>query len=169
MAPRWLRGMAGWICCLLWLPAAAAAQTRPIEGHENWKLGMTMAEALAAEPRAESHDCGEAVCLRYADRRFATAVIAVSGRFGAADALDVIIVTMAVKPGNNRCQQLSARLAAFYTAAHGETMPLSEEGLQDRRARHDQHPCRGCLPPRGIGSAPMLSRTARAADSPDFG
>lgn len=127
MAPRWLRGMAGWICCLLWLPAAAAAQTRPIEGHENWKLGMTMAEALAAEPRAESHDCGEAVCLRYADRRFATAVIAVSARFGAADALDVIIVTMAVKPGNNRCQQLSARLAAFYTAAHGETMPLSEE------------------------------------------
>jgi len=41
--------------CLLWLAAAPAlADTRPIEGHENWKLGMTLAEAEAAEPRAEA-------------------------------------------------------------------------------------------------------------------
>ena len=30
-------------------------------------------------------------------------------------------------PGDNRCKRISAQLAAFYTAAHGETMPVSQE------------------------------------------
>jgi hypothetical protein len=50
LSARWASALAA---CLLWLPPLqAAAQTRPIEGHENWKLGMTQAEALAADPRA---------------------------------------------------------------------------------------------------------------------
>jgi len=121
-----LRKAAAVSVCLLWV-FPAAAQIRPIEGHENWKLGMSTAEALAAEPRAEQRDCDGATCLHYADRRFASAEIAVSARFNAADRLDVIIVTMAVKPGDNRCLRLAAQLAAFYTAAHGETLPLSGE------------------------------------------
>lgn len=129
MNRQYLRKTAACGVCLLGLiPAAALAETRPIEGHENWKLGMSTAEALAAEPRAEQHDCDGASCLHYADQRFAaSADIAVSARFDAADRLDVIIVTMAVKPGDNRCLRLSAQLAAFYTASHGETLPLSGE------------------------------------------
>lgn len=118
------------VACLVFLTLAPAAaqDVRPIEGHENWKLGMSMAEALAAEPRAERRDCGDATCLHYADRRFASAEIAVSAHFdAAADALDVIVITMAVKPGDNRCQRLYAQLAAFYTAAHGETLPVSQD------------------------------------------
>lgn len=121
-----------WLCapalCLLWLlPLQAAAQTRPIEGHENWKLGMTRAEALAAEPRAEPIACDEDDCLRYSDHRFASAEIAVSAHFTEADVLDVIVVEMAVKPGENLCRRLYAQLAAFYTSAHGQTAPISQD------------------------------------------
>lgn len=107
-------------------PLPAAAQTRPIEGHENWKLGMSMEQAQAAEPRAERHDCGEGTCLHYADQRFPSADIAVSAHFNGDDAMDVIIVTMAVKPGDNLCKKLYAQLAAFYTSAHGNTLPVNE-------------------------------------------
>jgi hypothetical protein len=128
MSRRHARRAAALAICLCWLPlAAAAAPIRPIEGHENWKLGMTLAEALAAEPRAARHDCAEAACLHYADQRFASAEIAVSARFDDTDALDVIIVTMTVKPGDNRCKRLYGQLAAFYTSAHGETLPVSPE------------------------------------------
>jgi hypothetical protein len=114
--------------CVLWLAAAPAlADTRPIEGHENWKLGMTLAEAEAAEPRAERRDCAGATCLLYADERFATTEVDVSARFDAAEMLDVIVVIMKPQPGGNRCKRISAQLAAFYTAAHGETMPISAE------------------------------------------
>jgi len=109
-----------------WSPAAAQ-EVRPIEGHENWKLGMTLAEALAAEPRAARHACAESTCLHYADRRFPTAEVAVSAHFDAAETLDIIVITMDVKPGDNRCQRVYAQLAAFYTAAHGETLPVSRE------------------------------------------
>lgn len=121
--------MAAATACLLWLPAATAAaqDARPIEGHENWKLGMTLAEALAAEPRAEPRNCADSTCLHYADRRFPTADIVVSAHFTAAEILDVIVITMDVKPGDNRCQRVYAQLAAFYTAAHGETLPVSRE------------------------------------------
>ncbi len=123
-----LRGLAGVVVCLLGLaPAAALGETRPIEGHENWKLGMTLGEALAAEPRAERRDCDGTACLHYADQRFASAEIDVSARFNDAERLDLIVVTMAVQPGDNRCLRLAAQLAAFYTAAHGETLPLSSE------------------------------------------
>ena len=128
------------VFCLMGLPLAGAAaqtgaqtgtqtgpQTRPIEGHENWKLGMTLAEAQAAEPRARQSACAEATCLHYADQRFSSAQIGVSARFNDTDALDVIIVSMAVKPGDNRCKRLYVQLAAFYTAAHGETLPVSPE------------------------------------------
>ena len=112
--------------CLL--PAATAqAGTRPIEGHEKWKLGMTKAEALAAEPRAEPKDCPGGTCLHYADERFPTAAVDVSARFAEDDFLDVIVVVMKPQPGDNRCRRISAQLAAFYTAAHGETMPVSGE------------------------------------------
>jgi hypothetical protein len=117
----------GLALCLAWLPAATArAQTKPIEGHENWKLGMTLAEALAAEPRAERHACQEATCLHYDDQRFATAEVDASARFDGNDFLDVIVVIMKPQPGDNRCRRIAAQLAAFYTAAHGETMPVSE-------------------------------------------
>ena len=124
------------VFCLIGLPLAGAAaqpgtqpgtQTRPIEGHENWKLGMPLAAAEAAEPRAKRSDCAEAICLHYADERFPSAQIGVSSRFNDADALDVIIVSMAVKPGDNRCKRLYVQLAAFYTAAHGDTLPVSPE------------------------------------------
>jgi hypothetical protein len=117
-----------WVLCLIWLPLAPAwGQTRPIEGHEYWKLGMSMAEARAAEPRAEPHDCDESICLHYADKRFATAEIVVSAHFTSSGTLDVILITMTPDPSDNRCIRLSAQLAAFYTAAHGETMPVSPE------------------------------------------
>ena len=120
-----LHRLIGGLLCLA--PTFASADIRPIEGHENWKLGMTQAEALAAEPRAEPHDCESAYCLHYADERFASAEIDVSARFNAADSLDLIIVTLAVQPGDNRCLRLATQLAAFYTAAHGETLPISGE------------------------------------------
>lgn len=121
--------MAAVMACLLWLPTAPAAaqDVRPIEGHENWKLGMNLAEALAAEPRAERRSCADSTCLHYADRRFPTADIAVSAHFSAAEVLDIIVITMNVKPGDNRCRRVYAQLAAFYTAAHGETLPMSRE------------------------------------------
>lgn len=103
-----------------------AADTRPIEGHENWKLGMTKAVAQAAEPRAEPKECDGGTCLHYADERFPTAEVDVSARFAEGDFLDVIVVTMKPQPGDNRCRRIAAQLAAFYTAAHGETMPVSE-------------------------------------------
>lgn len=122
------RRLAGAMVCLLGLaPAAAFGETRPIEGHENWKLGMTLGEALAAEPRAERRDCDGATCLHYADQRFASAEIDVSARFDDAERLDLIVVTMAVQPGDNRCLRLATQLAAYYTAAHGQTLPLSGE------------------------------------------
>ena len=110
---------------LLWLAPPAGAQTRPIEGHENWNLGMTKAEALAAEPRAEPKECDGGTCLHYTDERFPTADVDVSARFAEDDFLDVIVVTMKPDPGDNRCQRIAAQLAAFYTAAHGQTMPVS--------------------------------------------
>ena len=88
---------------------------------------MTKAEAQAAEPRAEPFDCAEDDCLRYTDHRFATAEIAVSAHFTEADFLDVIVVDMAVKPGENLCRRLFAQLAAFYTSAHGVTSPISQD------------------------------------------
>ena len=109
------------------VPWAAAAAPRPIEGHENWKLGMTKAEALTAEPRAVPKDCAGGSCLHYADDRFPTAEVDVSARFAEDDFLDVIVVVMKPQPGDNRCRRISAQLAAFYTAAHGETMPVSGE------------------------------------------
>ncbi|GAB4358692.1 MAG: hypothetical protein Kow00114_11100 [Kiloniellaceae bacterium] len=110
------------------LPGTAAANDiRPIEGHENWRLGMTLAEAEAAEPRAERRDCAGATCLQYADERFPTAAVDVSARFNGDQRLDVIVVIMKPQPGDNRCKRISAQLAAFYTAAHGETMPVSAE------------------------------------------
>lgn len=101
------------------------ADTRPIEGHENWKLGMTKAEALAAEPRAEPRDCEGGTCLHYADQRFPTAEVDVFARFAEDDFLDAIVVTMKPQPGDNLCRRIAAQLAAFYTAAHGETLPVS--------------------------------------------
>lgn len=129
---RWVLRPAGLALALLSLAfqSAVAQEARPIEGHENWKLGMSMAEALAAEPRAERHECDGSTCLHYADRRFSTADIAVSARFDASDALDVIVVTMAVKPVEtveNLCRRVYTQLAAFYTAAHGETLPVSRD------------------------------------------
>lgn len=123
-----LRAIAsGMILAAALAPAAARAEVQPIKGHENWTLGMSRAEALAAEPRAAPHDCAGASCLHYADRRFAGAEIEVSARFNAADRLDVIIVTLDVAPGDNRCLRLATQLAAYYTAAHGETLPISGE------------------------------------------
>jgi len=112
-------------CLLVLFSAPAGAQTRPIEGHESWKLGMTRAEALAAEPRAEPKDCDGGTCLHYADERFPTAAVDVSARFAADDFLDAIVVTMKPQPGDNRCRRIATQLAAFYTAAHGETLPVS--------------------------------------------
>src|SRR3546814_17208268 len=63
--------MAGFWLFLLSLPIHAAAQGRPIEGHQNMRLGMSVAEAVAAEPRARPDDgCPSGRCLGYFDRRF---------------------------------------------------------------------------------------------------
>lgn len=121
---RWAPALA--VCLLCQLPLPAAGQTRPIEGHENWKLGMTKAEAQAAEPRSEPKACDGGTCLHYADERFPTAEVDVSARFDGEDFLDAIVVTMKPQPGDNRCRRISAQLAAFYTAAHGETLPVSD-------------------------------------------
>jgi hypothetical protein len=112
------------VAMLVAAPAAADAP-RPIEGHGNWKLGMTKADALVAEPRAEPKACDGGTCLHYPDERFPTTEVDVSARFAEDDFLDAIVITMKPQPGGNRCRRIAAQLAAFYTAAHGEIMPAS--------------------------------------------
>src|SRR3546814_20072399 len=92
--------MAGFWLFLLSLPIHAAAQGRPIEGHQNLRLGMSVAEAVAAEPRARPDDgCPSGRCLGYFDRRFLTSGYQVLADFGQPDTQQSIALSILMAQG----------------------------------------------------------------------
>src|SRR3546814_16130336 len=92
--------MASFWLCLLSLPIHAAAQGRPIEGHQNLRLGMSVAEAVAAEPRARpDRGCPSGRCLGSFDRRFLTSGYQVLADFGQHDSPQNIPPPRPLAPG----------------------------------------------------------------------
>ncbi|MEQ8356383.1 MAG: hypothetical protein RH942_12650 [Kiloniellaceae bacterium] len=120
--------MAAFAICLLGQPAAVEAQNRPIEGHQNLKLGMTISEALAAEPRARrSNDCDQHGCLSYFDRRFLGTGFQVRADFGEADSLGSILMSVELAGGGAvRCADFYRNAVRDYTRAHGVPEDSSE-------------------------------------------
>lgn len=113
--------MAGFGLCLLSLPITVAAQGRPIEGHQNLRLGMTEAEATAAEPLARpENDCPSGRCLGYFDRRFLGAGYAVRADFGRADSLRSISLSMLVAQGEAPCRRQLQTTTRDFTRAYGK-------------------------------------------------
>jgi len=112
--------LAGLWLCLASLPAHAAAQGRPIEGHQNLKLGMTLAEAVAAEPSAKpDKSCPAGTCLGYFDRRFLGNGYQVLADFGPDDSLHSIALSMLMAQGETPCRRQVQSAAKDFTRAHG--------------------------------------------------
>ncbi|MGD1879685.1 MAG: hypothetical protein ACFB13_19550 [Kiloniellaceae bacterium] len=111
-----------WLC-LLSLPitvAAASAEGRPIEGHQNLRLGMTLAEAEAAEPRAQPDgNCPDGTCLGYFDRRFLSTGYQVLAVFGADDSLHSIALSMLMAQGEASCRRQLGTAARDFTRSYG--------------------------------------------------
>src|SRR3546814_19398119 len=96
--------MAGFWLFLLSLPIHATAQGRPIEGHQNLRLGMSVAEAVAAEPRARPDDgCPSGRCPGYFDRRFLTSGYQVLAVFGQHDTLPTLALSLLMAQGRAAC------------------------------------------------------------------
>lgn len=113
--------IAGLWVCLLSLPITAAAQGRPIEGHQNWRLGMTEAEAAAAEPLAQPEgDCPSGRCLGYFDRRFLSTGYQVLADFGTADSLRRISLSMLVAQGEAPCRRQLQSATRDFIRAYGK-------------------------------------------------
>lgn len=113
--------MAGLWVCLLSLPITVAAQGRPIEGHQNLRLGMTEAEAAAAEPLARPEgDCPSDRCLGYFDRRFLGTGYQVRADFGSADSLRRISLSMLVAQGEAPCRRQLQSATRDFTRAYGK-------------------------------------------------
>ena len=112
--------VAGFWLCLLSLPVSVAAQGRPIEGHQNLKLGMTVAEAIVAEPRAEpDNSCPPGTCLGYFDRRFLSTGYQVKADFGPDDRLRSIALSMLIAQGEAPCRRQLGSAAKDFTRAYG--------------------------------------------------
>ena len=112
MAAVWL--------CMLSPPVSAAAQNRPIEGHQNLRLGMTIAEAIAAEPLARpDNSCPPDTCLSYFDRRFLSTGYQVRADFGTEDRLRSILLSMRVKLGEAPCRRQLRSAAEDFTRTYG--------------------------------------------------
>jgi len=119
--------MAGFGLCLLSLPISVAAQGRAIEGHQNLKLGMTEAEATAAEPLAHPvTDCPSGRCLGYFDRRFLATGYEVRADFGGADSLRRISLSMQVPLGEAPCRRQLQSERRELIRAYGK--PASSDG-----------------------------------------
>lgn len=111
--------------CLLGMPVAA--QGRPIEGHQNLRLGMTIEEALASEPRAErTRDCDRQDCLRYFDRRFLSTGFQVLAIFGEQNGLETIQMFAVLAGGGAvRCADFYRNAVKDYTRDHGAPQSIT--------------------------------------------
>ena len=116
-------------CCLLGLPVAVAAQGRPIEGHQNLRLGMTIEQALAAEPRAKrTAECNQRGCLRYFDRRFLSTGFQVLADFGHRDSLETILMSAVLAGGGAvRCADFYRNAVKDYTREHGAPQSITQD------------------------------------------
>ena len=131
-----LLAAAFWLC-LLSLPVSVAAQSQPIEGHQNLKLGMTIAEAIAAEPLAKpDNSCPPGTCLAYFDRRFLSTGYQVRADFGTEDRLRSILLSMRVKLGEAPCRRQLQSVAKDFTRTYGapESAVDGVTNWQDARA-----------------------------------
>jgi hypothetical protein len=115
-------------CCLLALPVAVAAQSQPIEGHQNLRLGMTIEQALAAEPRAKrTAECNQHGCLRYFDRRFLGTGFQVLADFGDQDSLQTILMSAVLAGGGAvRCADFYRNAVKDYTREHGAPESITQ-------------------------------------------
>lgn len=116
--------MASFCVCLSSVPVSLSAQGRPIEGHQNLKLGMTIAEASAAEPLAEpvaqpDSACPPGTCLAYFDRRFLGNGYRVRAEFGPDDSLHRIALSMLIARGESPCRRQLQNTAKDFTRAYG--------------------------------------------------
>jgi len=119
--------MAGLWVCLLSLPITVAAQGRPIEGHQNLRLGMTEAEATAAEPLARPEgDCPSGRCLGYFDRRFLSTGYQVLADFGTADSLRRISLSMLVPQGEAPCRRELQTTTRDFVRAYGKPASVAD-------------------------------------------
>jgi hypothetical protein len=119
--------MAGFGLCLLSLPITVAAQGRPIEGHQNLRLGMTEAEATAAEPLARPEgDCPSGRCLGYFDRRFLSTGYQVRADFGTADSLRRISLSMLVAQGEAPCRREVQTATRDFIRSYGKPDSVAE-------------------------------------------
>jgi hypothetical protein len=97
---------AGLWLCLLCLPLQALAQDGAAVGHQNLRLGMTVAEALVAEPLAKPEvGCPPGTCLGYFDRRFLNTGYRVLADFGPNDSLHSIALSMQAAQGEAPCRR----------------------------------------------------------------
>lgn len=111
---------AGFWLCLLCLPLQALAQDGPAVGHQNLRLGMTVAEALAAEPLARPDaGCPPGTCLGYFDRRFLNTGFRVLADFGPNDSLHRIALSMLAAQGEAPCRRELQSAARDFTRIHG--------------------------------------------------
>ena len=113
--------IAALMLCLLGVSTAVAAQNQPIVGHQNLKLGMTIEEALAAEPLAQLlRDCEQHSCLSYFDRRFLGTGFNVLAGFSAENRLESIAMSVVLAGGGAvRCADFYRSAFKDYTGAHG--------------------------------------------------
>jgi hypothetical protein len=121
--------LAAFWLCLLSLPVsvAASAEGRPIEGHQNLKLGMTVAQAAAAEPRAKpDRECPDGTCLEYFDRRFLSTGYQVRADFGVDNTLHSIALSMLMPQGEAPCRRQLGTAARDFTRAYGTPDSISD-------------------------------------------
>ncbi len=111
---------AGFWLCLVSLPLPAPAQDGPAIGHQNLRLGMSIAEALAAEPLARSDPgCPPGTCLGYFDRRFLNTGYSVLADFGPNDSLRRIALSMVATQGEAPCRRELQSAARDFSRIHG--------------------------------------------------
>src|SRR3546814_5830352 len=81
---------------------------------------MSVAEAVAAEPRARPDDgCPSGRCLGYFDRRFLTSGYQVLADFGQHDSLRSIALSMLMAQGEAACKRQVQSASRDFTRAHG--------------------------------------------------
>jgi hypothetical protein len=111
---------AGLWLCLLCLPLQAVAQDGTAVGHQNLRLGMTVAEALVAEPLAKPEaGCPPGTCLGYFDRRFLNTGYRVLADFGPNDSLHSIALSMQAAQGEAPCRRELQSAARDFSRIHG--------------------------------------------------
>jgi hypothetical protein len=111
-------------CLLILLPGCAGPSDEPqqtIEGYGPWKLDMTIAEARAAEPRAEpweSDTCEPGTCLSFFEPRFSGGSRQISADFRDNDRLHQILTTLVIED-EARCRKTGEDLRGGYVELLG--------------------------------------------------